>query len=121
MRRFIPAPILNSDTQFAATSTGDRVQLSEDQALDNQLFGPGWKTVPSNSKDSAATLAASRARLLGVNIVKKGKRGGSRIHLKDIVNFFDVVASVDPTALILNHACDLDSAIPVKLWLQEKA
>ena len=78
------------------------------------MFGPGWTPVTSHSKDSPATLAASRARLLGVKIVKKGTRGGSRIHLKDIVTFFDVVASVDPTALILNHACELDSAIPVK-------
>ena len=107
----------NSGTESAAaatTKTGSTA--ATDQELANQLFGPGWTPV-SHSKDSPATLAASRARLLGVKIVKKGRRGGSRIHLKDIVNFFDVVASVDPTALILNHTCDLDSAIPVpRLW-----
>ena len=53
-----PVP-LNGNTP-SVSSKGDRVQFAEDQALANQLFGSGWTSAPSrNSKDSAATLAAS--------------------------------------------------------------
>ena len=47
-----------SNTQV--TPHGDCVKFAEDQALAHQLFGSGWTPAPSRSKDSAATLAASR-------------------------------------------------------------
>ena len=80
----------------SVNSKGDRVKFSDDdQALAAHLFDLDWKQAPSkHSKDSAATLAASRARLLGVKIIKKGARGGSRISPKDITTFFNVVALI---------------------------
>ena len=53
-------------------SKGDKDTIAAaDQAVANHMVGPGWTPAPSCSKDSAATLAASRARLLGVKIIKK--------------------------------------------------
>ena len=65
-------PVHSGEASTVATTDKSAVHFVNDQALANQLFGPGWTPVNSHSKDSPATLAASRARLLGVKIVKKG-------------------------------------------------
>ena len=96
----------NSNEESAA-EFGANPNLSTDS---NPTDGE-WKTVGSNDKPS--DVAAKKAKMIGIKLVRMGTRGATGYHPKDLAVFFEELSQIDPGAIILNHACDPISATPV--------
>lgn len=67
-----------------------------------------WRIV--GTKHTTAEEVKQRFHMVGVKLVRVGKRGETLYHPQDIIQFFKEVTRIDPKVIILNHKKEANSA-----------
>jgi hypothetical protein len=67
-----------------------------------------WKVV--GVRQNTAQEVNRRFHKVGIKLVRVGKRGETVYHPQDILQFFKEIQRIDPTAIIMNHKKDSNSA-----------
>ena len=110
------------DTPDNASQTSSRhsVQFSDQVQVEGSSEHK-WQIAGSKSKTVPAQLASGKARILGIKVVKTGASYQTQFDPGDLTLFFGIISTIDPDAVILNHAKDFSTAVHVKAMAKRES